>query len=71
MIDILDKHIDAQAETYKNNRYKNSSSEGMSFIQRFFKRNDNENHESVFRSDQKGRRGNTKMDVQQSPDNIS
>ena len=37
MIDILDKHIDAQVEAYKANRYKNSNSQGMSYIRRLFK----------------------------------
>ena len=53
MIDILDKHIDAQVEAYKANRYKNSNSQGMSYIRRLFKRNYNENHQSVFDSNQK------------------
>ena len=37
MIDILDKHINAQVEAYKANRYKNSNSQGMSYIRRLFK----------------------------------
>ena len=37
MIDILDKHIDAQVEAYKANRYKNSNSQGTSYIRRLFK----------------------------------
>lgn len=37
MIDILDKHIDTQVEAYKANRYKNSNSQGMSYIRRLFK----------------------------------
>ena len=37
MIDALDKHIDAQVEAYKANRYKNSNNQGMSYIRRLFK----------------------------------
>jgi len=37
MIDALDKHIDAQIEAYKANRYKNSNRQGMSYIRRLFK----------------------------------
>ena len=68
MIDILDKHIDAQVEAYKSNRYEDSSSEGMSFIQRFLKRNHNENYQSVFSSNQKGWQGSDRLEVWQHPD---
>ena len=71
MIDILDKHIDAQVEAYKANRYKSSDSQGMSYIRRLFKRNYNENHQSVFSSNQKRPHGDTAMDVQQSSDSIN
>ena len=37
MIDALDKHINAQIEAYKANRYKNSSSKGMYHIRRLLK----------------------------------
>jgi hypothetical protein len=50
MIDILDKHIDAQVEAYKSNRYEDSNSKGMSHIRRLFKGNYNENYKSVFSS---------------------
>ena len=53
MIDILDKHIDAQIETYKSNRYENSDSKGMSHIRRLLKGDYNENHKSVLGSNQK------------------
>ena len=71
MIDILDKHIDAQVEAYKANRYKNSDSKGMYFMQRLLKGNYNENHQSVFSSNQKRPHGDTAMDVQQSSDSIN
>ena len=71
MIDILDKHIDAQVEAYKANRYKNSNSKGMYFIQRLLKGDYNENHQSVFSSNQKRPHGDTAMDVQQSSDSIN
>ena len=71
MIDTLDKHIDAQIEAYKNNRRKNSSSKGMYHIRRLLERNYNENHQSVFSSNQKRPHGDTAMDVQQSSDSIS
>ena len=68
MIDILDKHIDAQIETYKSNRYENSNSKGMSHIRRLFKGNYNENYKSVFSSNQKGRQGSNRLEVRQHPD---
>ncbi len=68
MIDILDKHIDAQIETYKSNRYENSDSKGMSHIRRLFKGNYNENYKSVFSSNQKGRQGSDRLEVWQHPD---
>ena len=71
MIDALDKHIDAQIEAYKNNRRKNSSSKGMYHIRRLLERNYNENHQSVFSSNQKRPHGDTAMDVQQSSDSIN
>ena len=71
MIDTLDKHIDAQIEAYKNNRRKNSSSKGMYHIRRLLERNYNENHQSVFSSNQKRPHGDTAMDVQQSSDSNS
>ena len=68
MIDILDKHIDAQVEAYKANRYKNSNSQGMSYIRRLFKGDYNKNHQSVLVSNQKGRQGSDRLEVWQHPD---
>ena len=68
MIDILDKHIDAQVEAYKSNRYEDSNSKGMSHIRRLFKGNYNENYKSVFSSNQKGRQGSDRLEVWQHPD---
>ena len=68
MIDILDKHIDAQVEAYKSNRYEDSDSKGMSHIRRLFKGNYNENYKSVFNSNQKGRQGSNRLEVRQHPD---
>ena len=68
MIDILDKHIDAQVEAYKANRHKNSNSQGMSYIRRLLKGNYNENYKSVFSSNQKGRQGSDRLEVWQHPD---
>lgn len=68
MIDILDKHIDAQIETYKSNRYENSDSKGMSHIRRLLKGDYNENHKSVLGSNQKGWQGSNRLEVQQRPD---
>ena len=68
MIDILDKHIDAQIETYKSNRYENSDSKGMSHIRRLFKGNYNENYQSIFIPNQKRRQGSDRLEVQQRPD---
>ena len=68
MIDILDKHIDAQIEAYKSNRYEDSNSKRMSHIRRLFKGNYNENYKSVFSSNQKGRQGSDRLEVRQHPD---
>ncbi len=68
MIDILDKHIDAQIEAYKSNRYEDSNSKGMSHIRRLFKGNYNENYKSVFSSNQKGRQGSDRLEIWQHPD---
>ena len=68
MIDILDKHIDAQIQAYKSNRYEDSNSKGMSHIRRLFKGNYNENYKSVFNSNQKGRQGSNRLEVRQHPD---
>ena len=71
MIDALDKHIDALIEAYKNNRRKDSDSKGMYYIRRLLKGEYNENHQSVFSSNQKRPHGDTAMDVQQSSDSIN
>ena len=71
MIDILDKHIDAQVEAYKSNRYEDSDSKGMSHIRRLFKGNYNKNHQSVFSSNQKGRQGSGRLEIQQTSDSIT
>ena len=55
MIDILDKHIDAQLAAYKSNRYEDRDSKGMPHIWRLFKGNYNENHQIIFSPNQKGR----------------
>ena len=68
MIDILDKHIDAQIQAYKSNRHEDSNSKGMSHIRRLFKGNYNENYKSVFSSNQKGRQGSDRLEVRQHPD---
>jgi len=62
-MDALDKHIDAQIEAYKSNRYENSDSKGMSHIRRLLKGNYNENYKSVFSSNQKGRQGSDRLEV--------
>ena len=54
MIDALDKHINAQVEAYKANRYKSSDSKGMSHIRRLLERNYNKNYQSIFGTTQKG-----------------
>ena len=54
-MDEVDKHINAQIKTYKANRHKNSDSKGMSHIRRLLKENYNENHQSIFNSNQKRR----------------
>ena len=63
MIDILDKHIDAQIKAYKSNRYEDSNSKGMSHIRRLLKGNYNEIYKSVFSSNQKGRQGSDRLEV--------
>ena len=68
MIDILDKHIDAQLAAYKSNRYEDRDSKGMPHIWRLFKGNYNENHQSVFSSNQEGRQGSDRLEVWQHPD---
>ena len=64
MIDILDKHIDAQIEAYKSNRYEDSNSKGMSHIRRLFKGNYNENHQSIFGTTQKRPQGHRALEIQ-------
>ena len=71
MIDILDKHIDAQVEAYKANRYKNSNSQGMSYIRRLFKGDYNKNHQSVLISNQKRLQGHRTLEIQKGSDSIS
>ena len=71
MIDALDKHINAQIEAYKTNRYKNSSSKGMYYIRRLLKGDYNENHQSVLDSNQKGLQGHRTLEIQKSSDSIS
>ena len=68
---LIDKHIDAQIEAYKANRYKNSSSEGMSYIRRLFKRNYNDNHQGVFGTTQKRLQGHRALEIQETSDSIS
>jgi len=70
MIDILDKHIDAQIQAYKSNRYEDSNSKGMSHIRRLFKGNYNENHQSIFGTTQKRLQGHRALEVQQTSDSI-
>ena len=71
MIDILDRHINAQVEAYKANRHKNSSSKGMSHIRRLLKENYNENHQSIFGTTQKRLQGHRTLEIQKSSDSIS
>ena len=71
MIDILDKHINAQVEAYKTNRHKNSDSKGMSHIRRSFKGNYNENHQSIFGTTQKRLQGYRALEIQKTSDSIS
>ena len=71
MIDALDKHINAQIEAYKANRYKNSSSKGMYHIRRLLKGDYNENHQSVLGSNQKGFQGHRALEIQKGSDRIS
>ena len=71
MIDTLDKHIDAQIEAYKANRHKNSNSKGMSYIRRLFKRNYNDNHQSVFGTTQKRLQGHRALEIQETSDSIN
>ena len=71
MIDALDKHINAQIEAYKANRYKNSNSQGMSYIRRLFKGDYNKNHQSVLVSNQKGLQGYRTLEIQETSDSIN
>ena len=71
MIDILDKHIDAQVEAYKTNRHKNSNSKGMYFIRRLLKGNYNENHQSIFGTTQKRPQGHRALEIQKTSDSIN
>jgi len=64
MIDILDRHINAQVEAYKTNRHKNSNSKGMYFIRRLLKGNYNENHQSIFGTTQKRPQGHRALEIQ-------
>ncbi len=70
-MDSIDEHIDAQVEAYKANRYKNSNSKGMSHIQRLFKGNYNENHQSIFGPTQKRLQGHRALEIQETSDSIS
>ena len=63
-MDALDKHIDAQIEAYKSNRYENSDSKGMSHIRRLLKGNYNENHQSIFSTTQKRPQGHRALEIQ-------
>ena len=71
MIDILDKHIDAQVVAYKSNRYEDSNSKGMSHIRRLLKENYNENHQSIFGTTQKRLQGHRALEIQQTSDSIT
>jgi len=71
MIDAIDEHINAQVEAYKANRYKNSSSEGMSYIRRLLKRNYNENYQSIFGTTQKRLQGYRALEIRETSDSIS
>ena len=71
MIDILDKHIDAQIEAYKSNRYEDSNSKGMSHKRRLFKGDYNKNHQSVLVSNQKGLQGYRTLEIQETSDSIN
>ena len=71
MIDALDKHINAQIETNKSNRYENSDSKGMSHIRRLFKGDYNKNHQSVLVSNQKGLQGYRTLEIQETSDSIN
>ena len=70
-MDFIDKHIDAQVEAYKANRYKESNSRGMRLIRRFFKENYNENHQSISSTTQKRLQGHRTLEIQQTSDNIN
>ncbi len=70
-MDFIDKHIDAQVEAYKANRYKESNSRGMRLIRRFFKENYNENHQSISSTTQKRLQGHRALEIQETPDSIS
>ena len=71
MIDALDKHINAQIEAYKANRYKESNSRGMRLIRRFFKENYNENHQSISSTTQKRLQGHRALEIQKTSDSIN
>ncbi len=71
MIDEVDKHINAQIKAHKTNRHKNSDSKGMYYIRRLLKGNYNENHQSVFGSNQKGLQGYRTLEIQKGSDSIS
>ena len=71
MTDLIDRHINAQVEAYKANRYKNSNSQGMSYIRRLLKGNYNENHQSVFSTTQKRLQGHRTLEIQKGSDSIS
>ena len=71
MIDALDKHINAQIETYKSNRYENSDSKGMSHIRRLLKGDYNKNNQSVLVSNQKGLQGYRTLEIQKRSDSIN
>jgi len=71
MTDLIDRHIDAQVEAYKANRYKNSDSKGMYHIRRLLQGNYNENHQSIFKTTQKRLQGHRALEIQETSDSIS
>tara|TARA_Y100001938_G_scaffold135722_1_gene197701 strand:- start:332 stop:553 length:222 start_codon:yes stop_codon:yes gene_type:complete len=70
-MDFIGEHIDAQVEAYKANRHKESSSRGMRFIRRLFKKDDNKNHESISSATQKRPQGHRALEIQKASDSIS
>ncbi len=70
-MDALDKHINVQVKAHKDNRHKDSSSKGVHYIQRSFKGDYNENHQSVFDSNQKRRQGYRALEKEKDSDRIS